>query len=100
MVRTHHHNGKRRICRAVGAAMCLLLGACDNPWMEDAPSLDEVLSRGWLFGDAQSDAAEMAPMPLYCYETLGVGDCYDEPLADGGNRLIGFEGPAPIAIQP
>ncbi len=78
------------------AGLCLALSACENPWLEDAPSLETVLSKGWLFGDKVEVAPPRAAQPLYCYETIGVGDCYDQPLEDGGNRLVGFEGPAPL----
>ncbi len=85
-----------RLRRGVFAAgLCLALSACDNPWSEDAPSLETVLPKDWLFGDKDSDAAQYSVQPVYCYETIGVGDCHDQPLEDGGNRLVGFEGPAP-----
>ena len=86
-------NRLRRGVLAVG--LCLTLSACENPLLEDAPSLETVLSKGWLFGDKDGDAAQSSVQPLYCYETIGVGDCHDQPLEDGGNRLVGFEGPAP-----
>jgi hypothetical protein len=92
-------NRIRRGFFAVG--LCLALSACDTPWLEEVPSLDldTVLSKGWLFGDKDAGAASKTVQPVYCYETIGVGECYDQPLEDGGNRLIGFEGPAP-AITP
>lgn len=79
------------------AGLCLALSACENPWAEDAPTLETLLSTGWLFGDRKEVAAppKMAE-PVYCYVTIGVGDCHDQPLADGANRLVGFEGPAPL----
>ncbi len=82
------------------ACLCLTLAACDNPWFEDAPSLDTVLSKGWLFGDKAVEARTAIVQPVYCYETIGDGDCYDEPLEDGGNRLVGFDGPAPDIDPP
>lgn len=86
-----------RLRRGIFAAgLCLALSACDNPWLEDAPSLETVLSKGWLFGEKETVAAPpRIVQPLYCYETIGVGDCYEQPLENGGNRLVGFEGPAP-----
>lgn len=84
----------------VGLLICsVALSACENPWLDKAPSLDEVLSRGWLFGDLKAEDAPKSAAPVYCYETIGVGDCYVEPLSDGGNRLIGYEGPKPLALQ-
>jgi hypothetical protein len=75
----------------------LALSACDNPWLEDAPSLETVLSTGWLFGDRKEAAVPPTIVqPVYCYETIGVGDCHEQPLEDGGNRLVGFEGPTPF----
>lgn len=87
----------RRGFFAVG--LCLALGACENPWLEDAPSLETMLSKGWLFGEKEAEASPQTVQPLYCYETIGDGDCHDQPLEDGGNRLVGFDGPAP-AINP
>jgi hypothetical protein len=103
-----------RLRRGIFAAgLCLALSACENPWLDDAPtlesilskdwledtpSLNAILSKGWLYGDKDAAAAKTV-QPVYCYETIGVGECYDQPLEDGGNRLIGFEGPAP-AITP
>ena len=85
-----------RLRRGIFAAgLCLTLSACDNPWLEDAPSLETVLSKGWLFGEKKAVAPPRIVQPLYCYETIGVGDCHDQPLEDGGNRLVGYEGPAP-----
>jgi hypothetical protein len=85
-----------RLRRGVLAAgLCLAVSACDNPWLEDAPSLETVLSKGWLFGEKEDVAPPRIVQPLYCYETIGVGDCYDQPIENGGNRLVGFEGPAP-----
>lgn len=79
------------------AGMCLALSACDNPWLEEKLSLDTVLSKSWLSGNVGIEPASLKPeQPLYCYETLGTADCYDQPLEDGGNRLVGFEGPAPV----
>ncbi len=90
---------KYRLRRGVFAAgLCLALSACENPFADDAPSLDEILSAGWLFGDKEDVAAPPKALPpVYCYETIGVGDCHDQPLADGGNRLVGFTGPPPPA---
>lgn len=86
---------------AVAAGLCLALAACENPFSEDAPSLDEVLSGGWLFGDkAKADRPPMFLTPVYCYETIGDGDCYEQPLEGGGNRLIGFTGPPPPPSPP
>lgn len=93
MVRQLSINRLRRGVFAAGLG--LALSACDNPWLEDAPSLETVLSKGWLFGDKAAVAVPDTAQPVYCYETIGVGDCYQQPLEDGGNRLIGFEGPAP-----
>ncbi|MFT5182602.1 MAG: hypothetical protein ACI8S3_002495 [Alphaproteobacteria bacterium] len=99
MVRLFPANRLRRGFFAAG--LCLALSACDTPWLEEVPSLDldTALSKGWLFGDKDAAAAPKTAQPVYCYETIGVGECYDQPLDDGGNRLIGFEGPAP-AITP
>ncbi len=78
----------------LAAGMCLALSACENPFAEAAPSLENVLSAGWLFSKIGIEPAEpvLKPVqPLYCYETIGGSDCYDQPLEDGGNRLVGFD---------
>lgn len=100
MVRMLPLNRLRRGFLAAG--MCLALSACANPWADDAPSLESLLSKGWLFekmGIEQTPTSmptlPKSAKPVYCYETIGEGDCYDQPLEDGGNRLVGFEGPAP-----
>jgi len=80
------------------AGMCLALSACENPFAGAAPSRENVLSTGWLFSKLGIEPADLTlepVQPLYCYETIGGSDCYDQPLEDGGNRLVGFEGPAP-----
>lgn len=92
-------SGKNWLFGVVLLACSVALSACENPWLDDAPSLDEVLSRGWLFGDLQAEERAKPAPSVYCYQTIGVGDCYDEPLSEGGNRLVGYEGPAPLAIQ-
>lgn len=33
--------------------------------------------------------------PVYCYNTLGEADCYDEPRETEAYRLINYVGPAP-----
>jgi len=86
------------------AGMCLALSACESPWSEDAPSLETLLSRGWLFGQlgmeqVSTPTSPKPVQPVYCYETIGDGDCYDQPLEGGANRLVGFDGPAP-AMEP
>jgi len=88
----------RRHRGVLAVGLCVALAACDNAWLEDAPSLDTMLSKSWLLGKMGVEPDEPKPAaPVYCYETIGVGDCYDAPLEDGGSRLVGFEGPAPVA---
>ena len=96
------------------AGLCVALGACENPFAEDAPTLDDVLAqgrligeeldkvltKGWLFRTKEDEANLQPSQPVYCYQTIGVGDCFDQPLEDGGNRLVGFEGPAPLTDIP
>ena len=77
-----------RVGAALGAG--LLLSACQNPWIEDLPSFDQVLSAGWL-----EDEAPPPVVPVYCYDTIGAADCCAVPLEGQSNRLRGFEGPPP-----
>jgi hypothetical protein len=98
MVRILPTNRLRRGFFAAG--MCLALSACENPWAGSAPSLEALLSKGWLSEKiGMEEMLKPAPLkpvrPVYCYETIGAGDCYDLPLEDGGNRLVGYDGPAP-----
>lgn len=72
-------------------AAALLLAACANPFGDDAPSFDEILSAGWLGGDDKP----VPVVPVYCYSTIGAPDCHDSPLEGEGGRLSGYEGPAP-----
>ena len=71
-------------------AAAMLLSACANPFADDAPSFNDILSAGWLNDDEPSPVT-----PLYCYEPIGAKDYYAKPLAGKGRRLQGFEGPAP-----
>lgn len=92
--------------------LCLALAACEGSLLEDGsaldslsslnplPSLEKAVSGGWLFGDTAEVAPPAQPEPIYCYETLGVRDCHEAPIDDGGNRLVGFEGPAPRPHLP
>ncbi len=82
----------------LAAGMCLALSACENPLAGETPLPETLLSKGWLLekmGLDRTSTPTKPVQPLYCYETLGVSDCYDQPLEDGGNRLVAFEGPAP-----
>jgi len=74
----------------------LVLCACTNPFGDAAPTIDEVLAGGWL-----TEEGPPKPLtPLYCYGTIGSGDCHAAPLTDGGGRLVGFQGPPPpVSIE-
>ena len=77
----------------------VVLAACANPFADDAPTLNDILSGGWIGlrdGEAPIPAARAAA-PLYCYGTIGREDCYEAPLATEEGRLIGFQGPPPQA---
>jgi len=76
--------------------LTLVLCACANPFEGDMPTLDEVLAGGWLLEEGPPEPVA----PLYCYETIGSGDCHAAPLADEGGRLVGFQGPPPpVAVE-
>lgn len=79
------------IAKGALLAAALLLTACANPFADDAPSFDEILSAGWLGGDDKP----VPVVPVYCYSTIGAPDCHDTPLEGEDGRLSGFEGPAP-----
>jgi hypothetical protein len=59
---------------------------------EYAPTRETVLSSGWLY----SEKATPSATTVYCYQTIGVADCHDEPIEASGNRLVGFDGPPPL----
>lgn len=96
---------ERKVCSGLGGwpawaavASALVLAACSNPFSDDAPTFSELLSAGWL---SPEKASPTPPDPLYCYETIGVGDCHVHPVAGEGNRLVGFEGPPPpVEVEP
>lgn len=110
MTRVSPNFRPRRYVVAIG--LCLALSACENPLMDEAPTLDEILAegrlmgkkldqaltKGWLFRNEETDVPLKRAPPLYCYETIGVSDCYEQPLEGGGNRLVGFDGPPPEDI--
>jgi hypothetical protein len=80
----------KRNPRWIFLAVLLALGACSNPWIEDAPTFDDILSAGWLEEDQPQPVT-----PLYCYDTIGAPDCHAEPIVGEGGRLRGYEGPLP-----
>ena len=73
----------------------LAAGACANPFAEDAPTLDQILSAGWIWSDEPVEVELAEESPLYCYGTIGTEDCHSTPLPDEENRLVGFQGPPP-----
>ena len=81
--------------------LTLLLGgfltACTNPWAGAAATFQQVLNSGWLLDEEDVGVAEAlsAASPVYCYGTIGKGDCHSAPLSDSGNRLVGYQGPPP-----
>ncbi len=77
------------------AGLTFVMSACSNPWAEYAPTRETVLSSGWLSSETTTAAATEPAPTVYCYQTIGVADCYDEPIEGGGNRLVGFDGPPP-----
>jgi len=71
----------RILGRAVAiAAVTLVLGACDHPWVEKQRialggwTQDRMLADGWL--QAKPEPAVKA----YCYHTLADPDCYAEAV--------------------
>jgi len=81
-------------CRLAILVAALVLTACNNPFADEAPTLNEILNKGWIgSGLAAEEPANLAP--LYCYGTIARADCYDAPLPGQNNRLVGFEGPRP-----
>ncbi|MHA1564469.1 MAG: hypothetical protein ACTSX7_04065 [Alphaproteobacteria bacterium] len=76
-------------------AASLLLAGCTDILMP--PAVTDFVSMKWFIGPAPT----MAPADArYCYGTIGDPDCYREPLADGGNRLVGYVGPPPPGYLP
>jgi hypothetical protein len=54
-----------------------------------------VFDMGWLNADKDAAPVAVAPMPLYCYGTIGREDCHAEPLPEDGSCLVGYQGPPP-----
>lgn len=79
---------------ALGGAAFLVTG-CANPWAEHAQSADQIFMSGWV-----EDDMRVVPPHVYCYRTLADAECHAAPLADGGNRLVGFEGLPPSSVPP
>ncbi len=75
------------------AGLTFVMSACSNPWAEYAPTRETVLSSGWLYGETTTPSSPKLARAVYCYKTIGVADCHDEPIEDSGNRLVGFERP-------
>lgn len=86
------HRSRGLKARWIVLPALLLLGACTNPFADDAPSFRDILAAGWL-----EDEEPLPVMPIYCYDTIGAPDCHQAPLVDEGGRLRGFEGPPPPA---
>jgi hypothetical protein len=80
------------LVRGALLAVAVALAACSNPFSDDAPTFDQILSAGWLNDDDPPALKD----PVYCYDTIGAPDCHAVPLAREGGRLRGFEGPAPV----
>ena len=89
----------RAITRLRRGLLCIGLtfavSACTNPWAEYAPTRETVLSSGWLSSETTAPSVAQPAPAVYCYKTIGVADCHNEPIEDGGNRLVGFERPPP-----
>ncbi len=77
------------------AGLAFVMSACTNPLAEYAPTRETVLSSGWLYSETTTQPARA----VYCYKTIGVADCHDEPIEDSGNRLVGFERPPPATNE-
>ena len=43
----------------------------------------------------RADPPRIAELPLYCYKTLAMTDCYDTPRAGEAYRLMNYYGPPP-----
>lgn len=79
---------RRSILPSVAVA-CLLLGGC-NAWQTRA-EFAAPQSR-WNASQPSPAGRDDAPPPIaaqYCYRTLAVVDCYNEPAPD---RVTGFSG--------
>ena len=79
---------------ALGGTAFFMAG-CANPWAEHAQSADQIFMSGWV-----EDDVRVVPPHVYCYRTLADAECHAAPLADGGTRLVGFEGLAPPHVAP
>ncbi len=77
------------------AGLAFVISACTNSLAEYAPTREIVLWSGWLYSETSTQPARA----VYCYKTIGVVDCHDEPIEDSGNRLVGFERPPPATNE-
>jgi hypothetical protein len=48
-----------------------------------------------LAGCTKADPPRLAEVPLYCYKTLAMNDCYDTPRIGEAFRLMNYYGPPP-----
>lgn len=68
-----------------------MLAACSNPYPH--PTRGEVFANGWLTEEVSDEPLP----PVYCYSTIGVVDCYGEPVESEIDRLVAHTGPTPPA---
>lgn len=81
----HHSNA----IAGVGAllAFALFLAGCDHPYIKELKDKfgwteARMVSDGWL------KSRPIPPEQVYCYETIGVADCYAHPNAQQRDQRI------------
>ena len=86
--------------KAVIVALPLLLSGCVSSLIAASSNLDfDNLSFRRMLGlEAEAQVYDQAP--LYCYETLGRGECFHQPVVGAEARLQGFVGPEPEPAVP
>lgn len=87
--------------KVIIAVLPLLLGGCVTSLIAASSGLDfDNLSFRKILG-LEAEVVEVPVQgPLYCYETLGRGECYRQPVVGAEARLQGFVGPEPVPVAP
>ncbi len=82
----------------------ILLGAavsgCDEfrpykPWFRDTIGWNEE----HILYDGHAEPRIISVAPIYCYQTIGVVDCFERPQLGQEQRMVGYFGPYAAAYS-